>query len=93
MSIDYLRLTKIAKVLRHIGGEGRIPRQEEFRFQERAKALLEQWSRLFTAESGAYAKGSDLKESGGMDVNFPILRDVVMARRHNGDAGGLKVIV
>lgn len=94
MTIDYLRLTKIAKVLRHIGCKGEIPRQEEFRFQERAKALVEQWSRLLTTESGDYAKRSDIKESGGTDFNSPVLRDMIMARRRrNGDAAGLKVIV
>ena len=94
MTAEHLHFTKIAKVMRHIGNRVGIPRQEEFQFQERAKILVMRWLRLLTAESGDYAKGSDFKESGGMDINSPILHDMMRARRLIvGNVGGLKEVI
>jgi hypothetical protein len=94
MSIDYLHLTKIGKVMRHIGNRVGIPRQEEFRFQERAKALVKWWLPILTAEAGGYSIGPDFKESGGMDANSPILHDMIRARRwYIGNVGGLKEVI
>lgn len=95
MTIEYLSFTKIGKVLRHIGLKDNIPRQEEFRFQERAKALVEGWVRLFPPGGVRnYAKGSSFKESGGMYADSSILHDMIRARRsHIGSIGGLKEVV
>lgn len=94
MTVEYLSLTKIGKVMRHIESKGGIPRQEEFRFQERAKTLVEQWSRFLTVVTGDKAKGSDSKESRSVDVDSPVLRDMITARRwHIGNVGGLKKVI
>ena len=94
MTLEYLVFSKIGKVLRHIGNKSELPRQEEFRFQERAKALVEHWERQSKIWSGDYAKGSNFTESDGTDANSPILHDMIRARgQFIGDAGGLKEVI
>ncbi|KAJ8502613.1 hypothetical protein ONZ45_g11592 [Pleurotus djamor] len=45
MSIQYLQFSKIGKVMRHIAAleSERVPRDGEFAFRERAKALVDRW--------------------------------------------------
>jgi hypothetical protein len=94
MALHRLALTKIGKVIRHIENKVEIPRQEEFRFQERAKALAKRWCWLLEYENDDYSKGSDSKELGDVDASSPILHDMVRARRSIvGDVGGLREII
>lgn len=94
MTADYLNFTKIGKVMRHIGDKQKIPRQEEFRFQDRARALVTQWSRLLTARCDDYAKYCGCLDSGDMDADLPVIHDILRARgRCIGSGGGLKEVI
>jgi len=94
MSIDYLLFTKIGKVMRHIGQKTEIPCKEQFKFQERAEVLISHWAGLLTSGKGDFMRGSDSRESSGMDANSPILYNMMKARRQCiGNGGGLEVIV
>lgn len=94
ITIESLAVTKIGKVLRHIELKDEIPRQEEFRFQERAKLLAERWSQLLKPGSGDYAKGSDFAESGSIDATSTVLHDAIRARRrYIGGVSGLKEVI
>ncbi|KAI0319121.1 hypothetical protein OF83DRAFT_852458 [Amylostereum chailletii] len=48
MNIDYLAYSKIGKVMRHIHlqPQEKIPRDDEFNFRLRAKALVDKWSTI-----------------------------------------------
>ena len=94
MTLDLLSYSKIGKVIRHIGQKENIPRQGEFRFQERAKKLVEQWSRISTIRPDDYAKGFDFKWLGNMSDISSVLLDMVKARRGCiGSVGGLSEVV
>ncbi|KAL0957086.1 hypothetical protein HGRIS_003182 [Hohenbuehelia grisea] len=45
MNIQYLQFSKIGKVMRHVTAleDKKVPRDSEFKFRDRAKALVEQW--------------------------------------------------
>ncbi|KAJ7691545.1 hypothetical protein B0H17DRAFT_1062897 [Mycena rosella] len=45
MTIDYLTFSKIGKVMRHIHllELGKVPRDDEYNFRDRAKALVDKW--------------------------------------------------
>ncbi|KAJ7679555.1 hypothetical protein DFH06DRAFT_1465587 [Mycena polygramma] len=45
MNIEYLRYSKIEKVMRHISllESGKVPRDDEFKFRYRAKVLVDKW--------------------------------------------------
>ena len=92
MEVGYLSSTKIGKVMRHIGDKDEIPRQEEFRFQERARALLTQWVRL-AAGRDDYAKCCGSLDSGDMNADLPIIHDILRARRRCIGSGGLKEVI
>jgi len=91
MTVNYLAFSKIGKVMRHIRNKDEIPRQEEFRFQERARALIEQWLRLKIAEGDDNAKCYGRLESGDMDADLPIIHGILRARRWS--IGGLKEVI
>lgn len=93
MTVELLSLTKIGKVMRHIGQKDGIPRQEEFRFQERAKALVGHWVRLLTAGVNDLTKDPGFEKSGSVDLNSPILHDMIRARRRIVSVGGLKEVI
>ncbi|KAI0332273.1 hypothetical protein GY45DRAFT_1398348 [Cubamyces sp. BRFM 1775] len=51
MTIGYLTFSKIGKVMRHIHAlsEDKVPRDEEFKFRERAKVLVDKWHDVLKA--------------------------------------------
>ena len=88
MTAGLLSFTKIGKAMRHISNMDEIPRQAEFRFQERARVLTERWFWPPAAGASDHAKCS----AGGMDANSPVLHDMIRARRRC-IAGGLKGVI
>ncbi|TFK92545.1 hypothetical protein K466DRAFT_581779 [Polyporus arcularius HHB13444] len=55
MTMQYLLFSKIGKVMRHISvlPYEKVPRDDEFKFQERAKVLLDKWYDIFVKTNGA----------------------------------------
>ncbi|UZJ53786.1 hypothetical protein CBS101457_003106 [Exobasidium rhododendri] len=53
ITADVLRVTKIGKVMRRVVQLPSIPRDEEFKFKERAETLCEKWAAVFSAAKGA----------------------------------------
>ncbi|KAJ7838514.1 hypothetical protein B0H14DRAFT_1083486, partial [Mycena olivaceomarginata] len=53
MNIGYLTFSKIGKVMRHIHllEPGKVPRDEEFKFRDRAKALVDRWHGILNSNS------------------------------------------
>ncbi|KAJ7664661.1 hypothetical protein DFH06DRAFT_326370 [Mycena polygramma] len=53
MSIEYLMFSKIGKVMRHIHllEPGKVPRDDEFKFRDRAKALVDKWHAISNAKA------------------------------------------
>ena len=51
INIQYLQFSKIGKVMRHITvlTDDKVPRDDEFKFRERAKALVDQWHQVLNA--------------------------------------------
>ncbi|KAF8191663.1 hypothetical protein K438DRAFT_1970643 [Mycena galopus ATCC 62051] len=49
MTVEHLMFTKIGKVMRHIHllEPAQVPHDDEFKFRERAKALVNKWDGLF----------------------------------------------
>jgi hypothetical protein len=91
MTADYLASSKIGKVMRHVGNKDEIPRQEEFRFQERAGALVVQWSQLLTEGRDDYANFYGCMDMG---VGLPIIYDILKARRQCvGNGSSLKEVI
>lgn len=62
MNIHYLSYSKIGKVMRHIHLQpsDKIPRDDEFNFRSRAKALVDKWHVILSAnkEAGPGANGT-----------------------------------
>lgn len=57
MTMEYLLFSKIGKVMRHIHvlTDDKVPRDDEFKFRERAKVLVDKWHDILKA-NGADAK-------------------------------------
>jgi len=53
ITAEVLRLTKIGKVMRRVVQLPSIPRDEEFKFKERAEKLCDNWAAVFSAAKGA----------------------------------------
>ncbi|KAL1945865.1 hypothetical protein VTO73DRAFT_1867 [Trametes versicolor] len=55
MTIEYLTFSKIGKVMRHIHAlsDDKVPRDEEFKFRERAKVLVDKWHDVLKTTNGA----------------------------------------
>ncbi|KAF7289751.1 PWWP domain-containing protein [Mycena indigotica] len=55
MTVDYLTFSKIGKVMRHVNllPEDRIPRDDEFKFRDRATALVAKWGVILNGATGA----------------------------------------
>ncbi|KAJ7748220.1 hypothetical protein DFH07DRAFT_830462 [Mycena maculata] len=55
MNIEYLTFSKIGKVMRHIHllEAGKVPRDDEFKFRDRAKALVDKWHQILNANKEA----------------------------------------
>ena len=77
MTIVHLSQSKIGKVMRHIQNKENIPRDEEFKFRDRARALVEKWQQQIPASktNGTTkedsAKDADAKGEDAMDVDAP----------------------
>ncbi|KAI3599218.1 hypothetical protein WG66_013408 [Moniliophthora roreri] len=69
MTVHQLSFSKIGKVMRHIAAldtnKSPIPREDEFRFRERAKVLVDKWHSILGSKEGKE------KENGvnGVDAN------------------------
>ncbi|EKM54777.1 uncharacterized protein PHACADRAFT_258859 [Phanerochaete carnosa HHB-10118-sp] len=55
MSIQYLTFSKIGKVMRHIHAlsTDKVPRDDEFKFRERAKTLVDKWHDILSASKAS----------------------------------------
>ena len=63
INIQYLQFSKIGKVMRHITvlTDDKVPRDDEFKFRERAKALVDQWHQVLNANK---TNGTDTSANG-----------------------------
>ncbi|KAJ6453420.1 hypothetical protein C8R47DRAFT_1168192 [Mycena vitilis] len=85
MNIEYLTFSKIGKVMRliHQLESGKVPRDEEFKFRDRAKALVDRWQGIINAtdgENSAVTEGTacmDLNGRGGGEGDLTVM-DVTM---------------
>ena len=98
MTVDMLRYSKIGERIQNIQRNGDVLFEDKFHYHERAKALVEQWSRLdgLRIDEFQYAKGSDgFRGFTDMDAISPILHDVMRSRKRcvGADGGLEKVIV
>ncbi|KAI0364417.1 Tudor/PWWP/MBT, partial [Pilatotrama ljubarskyi] len=58
MTIEYLTFSKIGKVMRHIHAlsDDKVPRDDEFKFRERAKVLVDKWHDILKANGAPESK-------------------------------------
>ncbi|KAI0644711.1 hypothetical protein C8Q79DRAFT_790447 [Trametes meyenii] len=58
MTIEYLTFSKIGKVMRHIHAlsDDKVPRDDEFKFRERAKVLVDKWHDVLKANGAPESK-------------------------------------
>ncbi|KAJ7605270.1 hypothetical protein DFH06DRAFT_1253123 [Mycena polygramma] len=85
MNIEYLTFSKIGKVMRliHQLEPGTVPCDEEFKFRDRAKALVDKWQGMINAtdgENAAVTESSacmDLNGTGGGEGDLTVM-DVTM---------------
>ena len=90
ITAHFLDNSGIEEVLRDIACLGAMPSQEKYRFQERAGLILKGWSWWF----GGYVEGSALEGLGDMNVNSPVLHDMLRARKRcTGSVGGIRKVV
>lgn len=62
ISLKYLQFSKIGKVMRHIAAlKGPVPRDDEFRFKDRAQALVNKWQVTINSGSEKPATGDTTK--------------------------------
>lgn len=92
MTLDYLKFSKIGKIMRHIKDKDDIPRQQEFGFQERARAILKEWNRVLALGYGSRAGRCEYLNLRAADGDLPIIRDILRARSVIG-SGGLKEVI
>ncbi|KAJ7082124.1 hypothetical protein C8R44DRAFT_823154 [Mycena epipterygia] len=87
MNIDYLTFSKIGKVMRHIHllDAHKVPRDEEFNFRERAKALVDKWHQILNAnkapeggDSAAVTEGTARMDLNGAAEGDLTVLDVTM---------------
>ncbi|KAF7360837.1 PWWP domain-containing protein [Mycena sanguinolenta] len=65
MKAEYLKFSKIGKVMRHIHrlDGSKVPRDDEFHFRERAKALVDKWDQILNSNS-ATIEATDARGGG-----------------------------
>ncbi|KAJ7269065.1 hypothetical protein C8J57DRAFT_1509278 [Mycena rebaudengoi] len=73
MNIDYLTFSKIGKVMRHIHllEPHKVPRDDEFKFRDRAKALVDKWHAILNANKApeaAVTEGTAKMDLNGTDA-------------------------
>lgn len=71
MTIVHLSQSKIGKVMRHIQNKENIPRDEEFKFRDRARALVEKWQQQIPASKANGTAKEDARGEDAMDVDAP----------------------
>lgn len=92
--IDYLSFSKIGKVMRHIAALSveKVPRDEEFHFRTRAKALVEKWHTIVDAkkatEGGETAPNGASAEAGAASPTQNATSTAAAAEGENGDQAG-----
>ncbi|KAF9447901.1 hypothetical protein P691DRAFT_705908 [Macrolepiota fuliginosa MF-IS2] len=61
ITIEYLQFSKIGKVMRHIAvlSDDKVPRNAEFKFKDRADALVKKWQQILNANKPANGAGAD----------------------------------
>ncbi|KAJ7026356.1 hypothetical protein C8F04DRAFT_109581, partial [Mycena alexandri] len=73
MNIGYLTFSKIGKVMRHIHllAAADVPRDEEYKFRDRAKALVDSWHTILNANKAGEGEGAGSVTEGTarMDLN------------------------
>ncbi|KAJ7150147.1 hypothetical protein C8R43DRAFT_1006428 [Mycena crocata] len=75
MTIGYLTFSKIGKVMRHIHllEPHKVPRDDEFKFRDRAKALVDKWHQILNANTtggdGEVASADVTEGTARMDLN------------------------
>lgn len=69
MNIQYLLFSKIGKVMRHIAvlSPDDVPRDGDFHFRDRAKALVEKWRQILNANKRNGADGAGPNANGTAD--------------------------
>jgi len=66
MTVEQLRASKIGKVMKRIVSlPGVIPRDDEFKFRERANALVNKWANVLSNGEGEKGDTSESKPSNG----------------------------
>ncbi|KAF5348117.1 hypothetical protein D9756_010760 [Leucocoprinus leucothites] len=93
ITIEYLQFSKIGKVMRHIAvlADEKVPRNAEFKFKERADALVKKWQQILNANKpangSAPATGSI---SAGPISAIPgsLVKEDTMISDTGADAGG-----
>jgi hypothetical protein len=65
MNIQYLQFSKIGKVMRHITilADAKVPRDDEFKFKDRAKSLVDRWHSILSSNKGT-TNGVDPSSTG-----------------------------
>jgi len=84
LTIQYLSFSKIGKVMRRIAQLSEIPRDDEFKFKERAMNLVTKWQGMVAPENGTSHPPEESHPNGtesGMDgekTNVPKQEEKVM---------------
>ncbi|KAJ7452213.1 hypothetical protein FB451DRAFT_696180 [Mycena latifolia] len=80
MNIDYLTFSKIGKVMRHIHllEPNKVPRDDEFNFRERAKALVDKWHQILNANKGGEGGAAGAGAVNGAEAGDLTVMDVTM---------------
>ncbi|KAJ7907375.1 hypothetical protein B0H13DRAFT_2273696 [Mycena leptocephala] len=79
MSIEYLNFSKIAKVMRHIHllEPGKVPRDDEYKFRDRAKVLVDKWHGILNANKATEEENAAVDAAlKGADIGDPIVMDI-----------------
>ncbi|KAJ8078334.1 hypothetical protein AAF712_002826 [Marasmius tenuissimus] len=68
MDVFYLSFSKIGKVMRHIAAlkDNQVPKDDKFRFRERAKKLIDRWHVILeTSKEGGVKGGKEINGANG----------------------------
>ena len=93
MTPDCLKVSKIGKVMRHIRDKDEFPRQQEFRFQERARLILNGWDLILAPGYGGYAGCHEYLDLRDTDGDLHMIHDILRARSGVGSGGDLKEVI
>ncbi|KAJ6454389.1 hypothetical protein C8R45DRAFT_944646 [Mycena sanguinolenta] len=72
MNVEYLTFSKISKVMRHIHrlDANKVPRDDEFHFRKRAKALVEQWDGILSSRLPRACVGEEASDPAATHVTM-----------------------